>query len=367
MIRRYLPRSTEELIRWYERYIAPLALIGGFLLDTFVFLDRVDLLSGNLLLLSYLLIASSGIVLVNLIETGKWTGRFPIAIAPFVPVVVQFAFGALFSGYLSLYSRSASLAVSWIFVIVVAGLLLGNERFRRLYVRFRFQIAILFTSIFTFLIFLLPIILHRIGPWMFVLAGVSSLLIIAAFLYVLHRVVPEVERRERSGIMRTIAAIFIGFNILYFTNAIPPLPLALKDAGVYHRVVRVGTEYQLSAEIEPWFKKFLPLSKTTFHRTAGDSAYAFSSVFAPTGLTTVIVHEWQHYDESAGEWVTDETIRFSILGGRDGGYRGYSIKSDLTSGHWRVNVLTEYGQTIGRIAFIVEDVLVEPELTVISK
>ena len=39
------------------------------------------------------------------------------------------------------------------------------------------------------------------------------------------------------------------------------------------------------------------------------------------------------------------------MGGRDGGYRGYSVKRDPTAGHWRVNVVTEFGQVIGRVSF----------------
>ena len=44
------------------------------------------------------------------------------------------------------------------------------------------------------------------------------------------------------------------------------------------------------------------------------------------------------------------------IGGRDGGYRGYSIKNDVTAGKWRVNVKTGDGKLIGRVGFTVEDV-----------
>jgi hypothetical protein len=82
----------------------------------------------------------------------------------------------------------------------------------------------------------------------------------------------------------------------------------------------------------------------------------FTAICAPAGLTTTIVHEWQHYDEAKREWVTDETIPFFIVGGREAGYRGYSVKTDLTEGSWRVNVKTEFGQVIGRVSFRVDDV-----------
>lgn len=354
MIRRYLPKSTEELIHWYERYVAPFALIAGFLLDTFFFLDRVDSVSGNLYLFSYLVIAALGIIALNVVETGRIAGKWALRVAPFIPVVVQFAFGGLFSGYLSLYSRSASLAVSWIFVIGVALLMIGNERFRRLYVRFTFQIAIFFTAVFSFLIFFLPVVFHRIGPAVFVLAGCASLAVVALFLRGLHSLVPELESRERTRVARAIAAIFVVFNVLYFSNAIPPLPLALKDAGVYHSVVRHGGEYVLTAEPVPWYRRFL-LYNTTYHKSAGEGVYVFSAIFAPSSLRVAVFHQWQHYDEASQEWITEGMIRFPIVGGREEGYRGYSQKSAPVAGRWRVNVLTEYNHVIGRISFTVVD------------
>lgn len=362
MIRRYLPRSTEQLIQWYERYIAPLSLIAGFLLDNYILLRRVDLLESNLLLISYLTIAALGIVLINLIESGRWRYPWVLSVAPFIPVVVQFCFGGLFSGFLSLYSRSAAYATSWIFVIALAALLLGNERFRKLYVRFSFQITIYFTVLFSFLIFFLPVVFKAIGPWMFVVSGFSSLVFIALLLVLLRRIVPEIVKKNITTVARSIATIFVLFNVLYFTDVIPPLPLSLKDAGVYHSVTRVGGEYHLLGEKRPWWQIYLTYN-TTVHLAPGESAYVFTAVFAPSGLSTVILHQWQRYDASAGQWATADTVRFPVSGGRDGGYRGYSIKSDLTPGKWRVNVLTQYGQLIGRVGFDVVSVSSTPQLT----
>ena len=92
--------------------------------------------------------------------------------------MIQFAFGGLFSGFLSLYSRSASFALSWIFVLVLAFLLLGNERFRKLYVRLSFQIPLYFTVLLSFFAFFLPVVFRSIGPWMFVASGLSAIVVI---------------------------------------------------------------------------------------------------------------------------------------------------------------------------------------------
>lgn len=361
MIRRYLPKSTEELIRWYERYISPLSLIAGLLVDNYVLLRRVDLVESNLLLISYLAIAGGGIILINLIESGRLRHAWALAVAPFIPVVVQFAFGGLLSGFVTLYSRSAAFAVSWIFILALAALMVGNERFRKYYVRFSVQIAVYFAVLFSFFNFFLPIIFKQIGPAMFMFSGAASLISITLFLLLLKRIVPETVARDRTKVARTIAVIFLVFNVLYFTNLIPPLPLSLKEAGVYHRVTRVGSEYHLLAEPVPWYEQYLNYN-TTFRRTAGEDTYVYSSIFAPTGLSTVVLHQWQRYDTDTKSWVTTDTVQFTINGGRDGGYRGYSIKSGLSPGEWRVNVLTQYGQTIGRVTFTVVAVSSEPML-----
>ena len=356
MARPRLPKSVEELAQWYMRYISPLALIAGFFADNLILLRRVDIWTSNALLFSYLVIAALCIVVLNLITTGRVRTRWVLAISPLIPVVAQFAFGGLFSGYLSLYSRSATFPASWIFVVLVGALLLGNERFVRQYMKFSFQISMLFAVLFSFLIFFLPVVFHQIGPWMFVLSGIVSLATIAAFLRFIGFLMPELLKNQRTRVARIIAAIFVVFNILFFSNAIPPLPLALKSAGVYHSVARTGDGiFRLGAEFEPWYYQYVPHA-TVFHYSQGETAYAFSAVFAPTGISTVILHEWQKYDNATGTWLTAATVRFPIIGGRDGGYRGYSFYKSISAGKWRVNVITQYGQLIGRISFTVEDV-----------
>src|SRR3989344_5067088 len=101
MVRKYLPRSVDELAQWYMRYVSPVALVGGYVADNLVLLRRVDLWTSNLLLFFYLALAASCILLLNLIETGRLRTAWILKVTPLIPVVAQFAFGGLFSGYLS--------------------------------------------------------------------------------------------------------------------------------------------------------------------------------------------------------------------------------------------------------------------------
>ena len=353
MIRRYLPipKDLSQLILWYERYISPLSLLAGFIADNFILLKRVDVWESEILLFFYLSLAAIGIVLLNAVESGRVRHLRVLAIAPILPVVAQFAFGGLFSAFVSLYSRSAAFVGTWIFVAALVVLLLGNERFRKLYVRFSFQISLYFFALFLFLIFFLPVVLHKIGTQMFLLSGLIAILCISLLLLVLSRVSPEIERRERTRSARSIAVIWFVITALYFSNAIPPLPLALKDAGVYHGVTHLsdGT-YVTQGENHQWYEAFLPVA-ATYHALPGEGALVFTSVFAPTGLSTQILHVWQWYDPVSKAWITRNTLSFTISGGRDGGYRGYSRTFNLTPGKWRVNVVLPSGSVIGRVSF----------------
>ncbi|MCR4281303.1 MAG: DUF2914 domain-containing protein [Candidatus Kaiserbacteria bacterium] len=353
MIRKYLPKSTEELILWYERYVSPITLIAGFVVDAII-VRNVDLWFSNILLFSYLAIASACTLLLNMIIAGTLRGRFWTAIAPFLPAIIQFSFGGLFSGYVILYSQSAALAVSWIFVAILAILLIGNERFRNLYKLIAFQMGLLFFGVFSFLTFFLPIVLGRIGTLVFLIGGLLSLAVMSFLFKSTVYLVPALIS-ERKKVMRVVGSVFLAFNILYFSNAIPPLPLALKEAGVYHNVVKQGDGYVLSAEPRRWYEAYLRYN-TVYHKAAGETVFIYSAIFAPTDFSTTILHEWEYYDEKVGVWVITGTFGFPITGGRDGGYRGYTLRENVSAGKWRVNVKTGNGLIIGRIAFTVADV-----------
>jgi hypothetical protein len=355
MIRRYLPHDTQQMALWYERYLSPIALVAGFILDTLYLTRRVDLWQTNALLFSYLVLAALGITLINILETGRIRHPRMITMFPLIPVVVQFAFGGLFSGYLSLYSRSASLAVSWLFVLALAFLLIGNERFTRLYVRFPFQVGIYFAALFSFFIFFLPVVFKEIGMLVFLASGAVSIAVIALLLAASRLLAPGIARTDWLRAIGAVAVVYAVINGLYFADIIPPLPLSLKDAGVYHSVERQPDgSYLLTAEPRAWYEEYLRY-ETTYHQGATSSApvYVWSTVFAPTGLSTTIKHQWQRYDEAARIWMTTDSVSFPITGGRDGGYRGYTAKAGVSPGRWRVNVLAEGGKLITRIGFTV--------------
>lgn len=344
----------------YERRASSAALILGFVIDNLT-LKRIDLLFENLALGAYLGVACAGIALVNLYEGGVLRGRFFERARALMPLLIQFAFGALFSGFSIFYFRSGSLAASWPFLLVIFGLLLGNEFLRERYIRLTFQMSILFVAFFSYAIFYVPIVLGRMGAGVFLLSGAASIAVMAGFLYGLFIFIPQRIRPGKTILFWSIGSIFTAINIMYFTNIIPPIPLSLKEAGAYHSVSRTALgDYVVMREEQKWYDSLR--LRGILHVLSGRPVYVYSAVFAPTVLNIEIVHHWQYYDSEKAKWTSVDRVRFQIAGGRDGGYRGYSLKTSAFPGFWRVDIETGRGQIIGRVKFEIKSAAQPPPL-----
>lgn len=344
----------------HEKRLSIGAFLTGFIVDNLT-LTRIDLFSNDGVLLLYLLAAGACIVVMYLHTKGRLAYAFVSKSVPWLPLALQFSFGALFSGFFVFYTRSGSLAGSWLFVLIVTGMLVGNEFLRDRYLRFEVQTSIFFLALFSFMIFFVPVMIDTMGALVFVASGLFSLALMALFLWGLSRVARHRFVHHDKRAFGGVVGIFVLMNILYFANIIPPVPLSLKSAGVYHSIVKTGATYIGTYEPSPWYDLFHDQS-TTYQYVSGTAVYVFSAIFAPARLDTTIVHQWQKYDPGALRWVTQSTIPFSITGGRTQGYRGYTYKSDMTPGSWRVNVETARGQLLGRVSFEIIEASSTPPL-----
>ena len=207
-------------------------------------------------------------------------------------------------------------------------------------------------------------VFNRLGADIFILSGVCSLALIGGLMFFIKKKDIEHASSHYPLVIATVGAIYLIFNIFYFTNIIPPIPLALKEAGIYHRVERVAGGYSILDEKRPWYSIF---TTKEVHLLTGESAYAFSSVFAPTKLESQIFHRWSFYDKRSNKWIEAVKIGFPIVGGRDAGYRGYSIKENIFPGRWRVDVITERRQIIGRMNFRVVEAEISPNFKIIER
>jgi Protein of unknown function (DUF2914) len=341
-----------RLRKWVQVHISTIAFVLGFVGDTLT-LKRIDLWYENTVFLVYLTCALVGILLMHGIDTKRWAAPWLARTRAWLPIMVQIPLGGLFSGFIIFYTKSASLTTSWPFVVLLITLFIGNEFLRKRYELLVFQLSIFYIALLTYLVLITPTVLGTIGIATFLLAGLLSLFCIVLIIRMVVQWFPDVYKRSARTLFFSIGGIYLGFNLLYFSNAIPPVPLAVKDIGMYHSVVRAGGGYQVVYEA-PKEYEFWRNTSSVYHRTPREAAYCFSSVFAPTRLRAKIYHSWQRLDD-AGDWVRESRIPFSIEGGRDGGYRGYTIKQNITSGEWKCVVETEEGHVVGETRFVVVD------------
>jgi hypothetical protein len=193
------------------------------------------------------------------------------------------------------------------------------------------------------------VVLRAMGRLVFLLSGALSLLLWWLFVRLLRTRAKESFSHHPEIVVASSAAIFILINVLYFMNVIPPLPLSLQDASVHSSVTRTEDgAYLMQSERQGWLGFFRLVPR--FHVAPGVPIYFYSAVFSPTSLNTEIIHEWQTYDSKRG-WITADRIALSVRGGRNGGYRTYSVKTGIKPGAWRVNVETPTGAILGRYRF----------------
>lgn len=354
-------RSAQDYIKEHERYFFPLFLIGGFILDALT-LNRVDQWFDNIVILLYLLLAAASILLIYIRTPLALNIPFYYRFRDFLPFVMQFAFGGLFSALVIFYSKSTSLLTSGPFLFVLIALFLGNEFFHNRYPRLVFQVAVFYVALLSYSLLITPVIIGQISTMVFILGTVISVAFMFGFFSILISCLPESFKAQIKMVRITLGSILVAFYFLYFLNIIPPIPLALKDSGIFHGITRTSAgEYQVLVERPHWYELFRDQSKT-YHKLSDEPVYAFSAVFAPSTLNGTIYHEWSYLDEEELRWKSIGKFPITISGGRDQGYRGYSFSSQTFPGTWRVDVETKQGQVIGRMKFKIKEVSRVPQL-----
>lgn len=361
-------RSTARYAR-AQLSLSSVSLVGGFVFDA-VTLKRIDMLWENFWVVVHLAVVALCIYWLTRDEiphAGPLHAERPRAeplpserfdaepnaraakLDSWLVYLLQFFFGGLLSTFMVFYFRSGTFWVSWPFYALLTAAFIANEKLKSWYARLEYQLSVFFLSLFCFLIFILPVVIHAMGRFVFVLSGIVSLALWWLFVRALRRRAKGSFSRRAPTVFGSTAVIFLAINALYFLNLIPPLPLSLQDANVYHSIVRTDTgAYLAQSENQGWLRFFRPTPR--FHSAPGVPIYFYSAVFSPTSLNTQIVHEWQTYDSARG-WITADRVPLTVRGGRDGGYRTWSVKSGLKPGAWRVNVETPSGAILGRFRF----------------
>jgi hypothetical protein len=150
---------------------------------------------------------------------------------------------------------------------------------------------------------------------------------------------PAIRRRfalpwRQAALRCALGGLLGALAIWSIRDWIPP-------AGLYLSAATFARSVEQMTPVEP----ISEASAATLQAWGG--LVCFTAVSAPVGLTEPIYHFWRK------DGVPFARIALSpIRGGRPGGYRTYSRRSDLGSdpvGKWTVDVRTAQGQLIGRL------------------
>jgi hypothetical protein len=339
--------SAEQLYQRHEKYVPLAAFIIGFLWDSLT-LTRIDSRLDNFILLGYTIAAGIFIAVIGLVERSSIRHPWIITHLHWITGVTHFFLGGLLSSYVVFYFKSAGVGKSFIFVGLIVALMLANEFFSARLRNLKLLCAIYFFCCFAFLTFFLPVMTHIMSASMFLSSGLLSFLVTSAIVAVIYHGGIRQARRELVDMAWPPMVIFLGLVFFYFQNWIPPVPLALKDGGIFRSVKRVGENYEVRYSV-PHKWQFWKNDDRDFAYVSGDTVYCFTAVFSPVGLRESIVHHWQ-VKNSEDDWMTtDRHGNLIRQGGRDGGWRSYSYKKNLTPGKWRIEVKTAGGRLLGRI------------------
>jgi len=349
-----VPQRVQKIIDRHKKHWLTIAFLLGFVVDNLT-LNRVDQIFDNVVLATYVVLAMASLLVLYAAAADKLPEKLQPLGKKYAPLLGQYAFGGLLSGMLIFYGRSGSWFESWPFLVIILGVIFGNEMIHDRTSRLLFNVAILFVGLFSYVVLIVPVVIGIMGALVFVASGILALMIMYGFIRLLRRIVPRFIELHARPLVFTVGILYVTFNVLYFTNIIPPIPLSLKDIGIYHSVVKFDTgEYQLSYEESPWWQ-FWRHSDKTFHYEEGDNVFCFASVFAPARLSTDIYHRFEYYDEEQKEWVTHARISYPIEGGQGSGFRGYTLIQNFTPGKWRCRVETARGQVLGGENFRIEE------------
>jgi hypothetical protein len=265
--------------------------------------------------------------------------------------ILHFIFGNLLSAFSIFYAKSSSMWTSAVFVLLVAGLLVANEfhSFRKRGLAVRFGIFSLCLA--SYLNYVIPIYRGRIGLWPFMEALMASLLILCLFAWGLIILGGQIQKVTRIAIYPAVAVHCL-LAALYVLEAIPPVPLSIKQIGIYHDIKKVDGKYELSYSRDFW--RFWESGAQTFRARKGDKVVVFARIFSPPNFVDDIILHWAYYDPRKG-WKNSDSVPMKAVGGRTLGYRGYSIKTNFFPSDWRVSVETSDNREIGRIYFTVAE------------
>lgn len=340
-----------KYVRRVKKHWLTIAFVLGFFTDLLL-LNKIDDVFDNLILLFYATLSTLSFLVFYMATAEKFPTKISLFLKKYSPVAMQYAFGGLLSGMLIFYGRSGDLLASAPFFILIISVILGNELIQKNSDRLIYHLILYYTGLYAYIVLVVPVLLGRMGDLIFILSGLIALGIVCTVVKLLYGIVPNFMRANTRSAIVTIGFIYLGFNVLYFSSIIPPIPLSLTELEITHDVSRTSSgSYRIVTEAQPWYRNLTPLHPVI--HPSQSSIACFARVYAPTRLSTDIYHRWE-FKNADGDWVERFRLGYQLSNANSGGYRGYTLISNFSSGEWRCSVETERGQVLGRETFIID-------------
>lgn len=336
--------------RFVKHHWLTVSFVLGFCTDVLL-LNQIDNIVDNLILLFYATLATCSLLLFYVGVAQKVRPKVASFFIRYMPMVMQYSFGGLLSGMLIFYGRSGDWFNSAPYLLLIIGVIVGNELVSKRSDKLLFSLVLYFIGLFSYVVLVVPVILGTMGDLIFIISGFVAVGIVTIVGRLLHRIVPNFMRQNTKRIIVTIGFTYVGLNTLYFANIIPPIPLSLTELEIVQSVTRTDTGYRVVEEMTPWWQH-LPFVRPRIH-PVNDTISCFARVYAPTRLSTDIYHRWE-YKNAEGEWVERLRLGYPIQGSNVNGYRGYTTVTAFQDGEWRCIVETERGQVLGHRSVLVE-------------
>ena len=311
---------------------------------------RIDSVIDNAIIITYLGLLCVLYVAATLHDAGELRNRVLLRFTRWYPLASQFLLGALFSMFVFFYSQSASLTETSVFLVLLVGLLIANEILHDRMFSARLRMALLFFVLASYLVYSVPIVTGIMNHATFLLGLILAAGLVALILRYLWKRGVFRDQSQMVWAGATIPVLLALLELSYVFNWIPPVPMAVREAGVYHFVEKEGADYRMRFAKPAWYKPFAD-DEQPFRYFPGDTVYVYTAVFAPSRLDKEIVHVWERHSPDADEWVESDRISYFVSGGRDHGYRGYTHKRLIEPGLWRVRVETNNGRLLTRLRF----------------
>jgi len=348
----------ERFILYYKQHEKRLEIsffIGGFIFDVLM-VGEPDSVFEIIQQIFLLTIIASVLHYDLLFHLQKWQPSKRIEnIWQYRDLLLTFLLGTLLNVYSIFYIKSASFFSSVIFLSIMIALILINEIPSVKKSQVSFKVGLFGICLFSFFSILYPILLGFVGWIPFGLALITTALFFYLQYWFVRRALGNINTALKAILVPGIS-VLIFFFIFYFLRWIPPVPLSVKEQGIYHLIEKKDGEYFLSTEKEWW--KFWHAGDEEFKAQPGDKLYYYVQIYSPTRFSDEVVVHWL-WKNKKGKWESADKIPMKIVGGRKEGFRGFTIKNNYDPGEWRVQVESLSGLEISRLYFEIEPVLTQ--------